>query len=105
MKNDELDEFAAKFINLWQENFHKAIADRKIIEYMMQAASNMQQFYDNKSTHESMASAFSNPFNAWPVQHGGGDNQRRIDELEQRIAALEKGHGKTQPKNKPSGKK
>ena len=97
MKNDELDEFAAKFLNLWQENFHKAIADRKIIEYMMQAASNMQQFYDNKS----FAPTIPNPFDAWSGKHGGSDDSSRIDELERRIAALEKGSGK----NKSSSKK
>ena len=105
MKDDELDAFANKFINLWQENFHKAIADGKIIEYMMQGAANMQQFYDNKIYDKSLAAAFSSPFDAWNVQHGGGNVDSRIDELERRIAALEKGNGKAGAKNKRGGKK
>ncbi len=105
MKDDELDAFANKFINLWQENFHKAIADGKIIEYMMQSAANMQQFYDNKIHNKSLATAFPNPFDAWNVQHVGGNVDGRIDSLERRIAALEKRNGKAGAKDKRSSKK
>ncbi len=79
------------------------MADPKIMESMMSATGNMQQFYDKFTANNLTPDFFTKPAPAAPygAYEPGIDELRwrelhdKIHELEQRLGQLEKGTGRT----------
>jgi len=94
MSDDAHNNFANEFIASWQENYAKAVQDPEIMLQISKAMGFMQQYYEKPFTNSAPASP------EYGVDQP--DRQqllRRIEELEARIARLEKtGSGNSRKK-------
>lgn len=97
MSDENTNDFAKQFIASWQDNFAKAVQDPEIMLSITQAMGFMQQFYEKPFTNSATSS----------YQHSANEPDRqqllrRVEELEQRIAKLEKARGGSGSKKKTS---
>lgn len=83
--NDNLNDLANKFVNLWQENFQNAMNDAHSADSMQHILEQMQVLYGKQDSTTANTGTSFNGNDELSVEQ----LRSRIDELEARVAELE----------------